>query len=200
MLRIFAFVGLMLGVAFNVEAQAQNSFWVESYNKYDSKNQKMSTQVDIFGEHKINERLKVFIWSLSSNSWGEGIVGLTYTPVSWIDLSLGGGVESDKNPLRMQASAYMSKGSHSLYLATELGGSGKWYLIEQNNSIVTRPDTSGGLNNVGIGVRAQRFAGVGPRIQVVFSKKRVMVWAVPVAIDPEVKGSLNSVLALRLSF
>jgi peroxiredoxin len=89
---------------------------------------------------------------------------------------------------------------HSLYLATELGGSGYWYLLEQNNNVLTHSDTLNGINNIGLGVRAQRFAGVGPRVQVVFSKKRVMLWAVPVAFDPEVKGSRNSVAALRLSF
>jgi hypothetical protein len=199
-LRIFAFVALMLGAVCNVEAQSRNSFWTESYNLYNAKSHKMSTQVDISGEHKINEHLKVFIWSLSSNTWSEGIVGMTYVPATWIELSIGGGVESDVNPLRMQASAFMAKGVHSLYLATELGGSGYWYLLEQNNNVLTHSDTLNGINNIGLGVRAQRFAGVGPRVQVVFSKKRVMLWAVPVAFDPEVKGSRNSVAALRLSF
>lgn len=178
---------------------AQSSFWLESMNTV-SKNGDVTPQVNISGTHTVSKKLSVFIWSLNSSGWGEGIAGVTFTPKAGVEMSFGVGVEKDVNPGRMQGALFLAKRNFSIYTAAELGGSGYWYLVQPNWNLVSKPDSTLGISKFGVGIRAQRFAGIGPRAQVVFFRGRVMMWAVPIAIDPEVDGSRNAVLAVRLNY
>ncbi len=180
-------------------SSAQSSFWVESMNTM-SKTGDVAPQVNISGTHNVSKKLSVFIWSLNSSGWGEGIVGMTYSPKAGIEMSLGVGVEKNVNPGRMQGALFLAKHSFSIYTAAELGGSGYWYLVQPNWNLVSKPDSSLSISKFGVGIRAQRFAGIGPRAQVVFLRGRVMAWVVPIAIDPEVDGSRNAILAVRLNY
>jgi len=179
MMVLFLFVPLQM-------MKAQSSLWTEvMYRTGDAGD---NTQINISASKKFTPSFGAFVWSISSKGWGESIVGAVYSPRPWVEFDLGAGLEKNEHPFRTQASVWVGNKKGSLYAAVENGGSGFWYVATGNMPV---------QSNFGIGFRAQRFVGIGPRFQI--TKKNIMFWVVPIAWDPELSGAKNTSVALRFT-
>lgn len=191
MRRISMCLALLCVLASNVHAQS--SFWVESFNKV-TREGKYTPQVDGQAVSMFTPKVGVFSWALVNNGWAEAIVGVHYVPTKHLELDLGTGVETDKNPSRLQAGAFLSISRATLYTAYEIGGSGYWYLAQGNVTVVKKDNAS-----LGVGFRFQRFAGIGPRVQVEMPKAHLTVWASGPMFDPEDHKARNVIVGLKLA-
>ena len=180
-------------MSFTSEVSAQTSFWVESVNQF-NRSIEHTAQIDGRAVRSISSNLGVYTWWLVSEGWGEAIVGFEWSPSKSVTFEVGTGVEMDGNPSRYQLGLWMGNDHASLYSAYEVGGSGYWYLV-QGNVPVMRGD---GLT-VGLGFRAQRFVGVGPRLELDLPAHKVTVWMSGPMYDPEDKQARNFILGLKLS-
>lgn len=186
-MRRFLLIAVMLLVVPMVEVEGQNSFWSETVYQT-GKSGGSFPYMEISATSKLSKTAGFFSWSLVSETWSESIVGAVYTPKPWVEFDLGVGVETADRPLRGMALVWVGNNHGSFYTVYENGGSGYWYLAEGNIPVTS---------NLGVGVRAQRFVGIGPRFQI--TKKNIMFWVVPVSWDTEKSGAKNTVVALRFS-
>ncbi|MFA6018377.1 MAG: hypothetical protein WCT28_00495 [Patescibacteria group bacterium] len=104
-----------------------------------------------------------------SPNWSEAYVGPTWSPKKSISLGIAGGIESADAPWRVMAYSSISNKKLSFLGIAEYGGSGPWYKVSA--SYKAEPVT--------IGVLAQRFDGIGPRIGYSLSRPSLDVWAAP---------------------
>lgn len=185
-MRKFALLFALLAILLPMNLTAQTSFWTEVM--YRDGNAGESVQINISASKKFTPTVGMFVWSISSKGWGESVIGAVYTPRPWVELNLGAGLEKNENPFRTQASVWVGNTKGSLYTAVENGGSGFWYVAVGN--VPVHP-------NLGLGFRAQRFVGAGPRIQV--KRGKLMFWAVPIAWDLEKRGATNTTVALKIT-
>jgi hypothetical protein len=171
-----------------VSVEAQTTFWVESQNTVGSSGV-IAPQINISASKKYSATAGVFLWSLVSDGWAENIVGGLWAPKPWIEFNLGAGIETEpKKSGRAMGSVFVGGAKGFIVAVGEQGGSGHWYLFEGNRS----------LGRIGVGFRAQRFVGVGPRIETDIAKK-MKLWVVPYtwALEDETKGNL--VVSLRVT-
>jgi hypothetical protein len=185
---VFCVLVVAVILVFGCDSANAQTFWVENQNVL--RNEKVTPQANIYGDMKFNDKLGMFGWSLLSEEWSEVILGPTFSPTSSMQFAVGVGVETYEKPARAYFSAWFGGAKSSLFLNWETGGSGTYYLTEGNLGL--------GKGVVGIGFRGERFVGIGPRVELKLGK--VMLWALPVAWDPEDNNTRISSLALRLSF
>jgi hypothetical protein len=134
-------------------AKADASITVQPFLQVDGQ----SVTVMTYATKKFSTELGVFGFSLVSPAWSEAYVGLIYDPAEWIEFGLGGGIESNNIPLRTGGFVWMGNDTYSLYACLEYGGSGYWYQVKA----IANVDKTFGL-----GLFAQRYLGVGPRLEV----------------------------------
>jgi len=93
--------------------------------------------------------------------WGEGIASVTVSPkfkkLDACVLSTGIGIEHANMPVRMMSTVFIQKKFFSTFSVFELGGSGWWY-SHKTMFQVHKDDLK-------IGLFAERFTGLGPRIE-----------------------------------
>ncbi len=173
-------------------ATAQSSFTVESFNKF-SRSGEYTPQIDVNVTHSITPKFGMFVFTLVDKGWAEAIPGFTYAPSKSIEFGLGGGVETDPSPFRMLATVWTGDDRRSLFSAFELGGSGHWYLMVMNLKVKRQKNYE-----LGLGFRLQRFAGIGPRIEVALPRLKTTVWFSGPMLDPENSYARNMILGFVL--
>lgn len=158
-------------IAGSIIAEAEASFYVESLNKVVEGG---VIPVLIFcPTHNLNKQFKQFQlqgFSMTSENYAEGYVGLGYSPKPWLQVGVSFGLETADNPWRVAASIWAGKGSLSLLCVCENGGSGYWYDIKPTVKV---------NNWLTVGFMAKRFSGVGPFIQVGIPNTPLKAYLVP---------------------
>lgn len=161
--NLLVFVAALVAVT-AVSAQAQQtSGYVESFNTVSEA--ETTPQLNVYVHGPLKGKLGWSLWTLTSEGWSEGYVGLTYAPAKWVEVSSSIGLETDDNPLRTGHSVWLGKGRVSLLSLHEYGGSGYWYRYL---------GTFQATKTVAVGVNTQRFIGTGPYAQVSIGK--VILW------------------------
>lgn len=189
-MRKLALLFALLAVLLPMNLTAQTSLAVASQNVINSKSEIAPTMWSTTTT-KINDHVGLYTWYLASKNWGEAVVGPAFFPKKWMEIDLAAGLETDKRPLRTQAQIWMGNAKGSFLAAVEYGGSGFWYVAEGNiNVLTTRFET------IGVGYRAQRFVGIGPRFQMLGSNRKLKLWASPIMWDTEKHGVTNSMFGL----
>lgn len=120
----------------------------------------------------IVDRLSVTATLVVTPDYGEAYIGPTWMPSEHFSLGIAGGIEIADDPWRVAGTLY---GRHKRLWAlgiVEYGGTGLWY----------KALASYDVGPVSLGVLAQRFDGIGPRIA--GSYKGFELWAAPL-YDPE---------------
>lgn len=111
-----------------------------------------------------------FVWFQIQKDYSQGYAGLTYSPRSWMQFALGGGLEQDKHPARVGGYMWAGNSKSSLLFVPEYGGSGFWWKLEANRKI---------NKSVGVGFITERFKGSGLRVEYKIPKIPVVVWGAP---------------------
>lgn len=104
-------------------------------------------------------------WTLNNGSWSEALIGLTYAPMSWVEVSWSVGVELNNDPLRFSTSLWLGKGRFTLLSIIEGGGSGPW----QKHVATLKVN-----NHVSVGGLSQEYFGKGPYVEV--NTKKFTTW------------------------
>lgn len=178
------FVALIALVLMNTTASAQVT--VQNMHTIDRVGG-VSSQVNVYTTKQIRENMEVYTWSLVSENWSETYVGYNINPKSWLSVGAAFGIETSPGLWRGAAQVWMGNDFGSILTIGEYGDSGGWYLIEGNHPVLN--------GKAGIGFRAQRFVGVGPRFELKLNET-LSIWTVPAAWDFEV-DTRNSLITLR---
>lgn len=99
--------------------------------------------------------------------WAQAYGGLTYAPVSWLQVGLGAGLEQADNPWRIASSIWLGNDRLSALTVLETGGSGFFYR-SQFNVMVT--------SWLGLGGLAERYTGFGPRAEIGPKQLPLQLW------------------------
>ncbi|MCK9421732.1 MAG: hypothetical protein M0Q38_03970 [Bacteroidales bacterium] len=83
--------------------------------------------ITLFTNYPFNKKLSItsyfYVNAYTKNSWGEGLAGLTFTPVKGISLGFLGGFQSNETELwRVSPIILLSKNRFSFFGAFEFGG------------------------------------------------------------------------------
>ncbi len=138
----------------------------------------ITPDINYYGSKKISEKVSLTYFGLIEKTWGEALVGVSYTPVKYLSIGTMVGIEHGSDKPRYFGSVWTGKGNTSLLLMAEKGkGSDNyWYRANLYQKL---------SDEFTLGVTAWRFNGVGPNLRYTV-KKSVTVWAMP-AYDVEFK-------------
>ena len=161
-MRIFLVVVILASTATTAQAQQVSGF-VESWNTVSEESVK--PQLNVYARGPLKGGLDWSAWTLTSKGWSEALVGLTYTPVKWIEVSGSLGIETADDPLRQGASVWLGKGRWALLSIHENGGSGYWYRYLGKFQAT---------ETIAVGIESRRFFGTGPYAEKKFGK--VALW------------------------
>ncbi|MEX0919449.1 MAG: hypothetical protein WDZ64_01710 [Parcubacteria group bacterium] len=177
----------MVITGFVTESNAQTRTWAEMVsNIYE---EEVAPQFNIFTGRNITAKNSVFLFATVTDEWAEALIGFSTSPRSGVEISLGVGIETHEKPWRSLLSVWLGNNKRSLLMMGEKGGSGNWYMLVASETI--HP-------NLKIGAHAQRFVGIGPRLDIRL-KESLNFWIVPVAWDFENNGAKSAVLALNVT-
>ncbi|MEX2405170.1 MAG: hypothetical protein WD579_01045 [Candidatus Paceibacterota bacterium] len=115
----------------------------------------------VFTTHSITES-SVIAWSYLgvSPSWGEALGGPAFASASansYFEVGVGAGVEQPTFTPRFGAYALYVRGPADVFLFLEWGdATGSWYYLTSHYAVG---------RNISLGVHAQRYVGVGPRVR-----------------------------------
>jgi len=159
---------LLTGLLTVSTLSSQTIFKINQYNIYYNKG--FMPIVTLFTNHQFNEKLSFtsyfYVNAFQKNSWGEGLAGVTYTPVKGVSLGLLGGFQSNEETIwRVSPIILLSKNQWSFFGAFEFGG--KRY----------RWDTMGfySVKSFKFGAEFIRYYlmyAAGPRVEFSFIKKQ----------------------------
>ncbi|MFA6129175.1 MAG: hypothetical protein WC699_17890 [Bacteroidales bacterium] len=146
----------------------QTMFKINQYNIYYNKG--FMPIVTMFTNHKFNEKLSFtsyfYINAYQKNSWGEGLAGVTYTPVKGISIGLLGGLQSNEDVIwRISPIVLLSKGRWSFFGAFEFGG--KRYRWDTMGFYSVKAFKFGAEF-----IRYYEMYAAGPRVEFSFIKKQ----------------------------
>lgn len=179
-------VFVLLLIAFPFIAQAQQ---IELYGRY-TKGGKVAADINCYATKKISDKLSLTFFGLVEKSWGEGLIGLSYSPTNSFSIGASMGIEHGSDKPRFGASMWTSTEKLSLLLLTEKGA-GKdnyWY---RSNLWYKASD------KFTYGATVWRYHGLGPNIRYTI-KKAVTLWVMP-AYDFEVnEGKAMAGIAVKL--
>lgn len=109
----------------------------------------------------------IVAWFLASDVWGEALFGISKSIRPWLWASVQAGLETDREPWRVNVSAGGGRGRLSVFFTNETGGSGYWYRFTSTARVASF---------AAVGIHSQRFYGTGPYIQM-FLGQGFGVWA-----------------------
>ena len=187
-MRKLVLLFIFIAILAPMNLSAQTPFMVASQNVITSKGE-IDPSMWTTMSKKYDGNIGFYAWFLAGKSWGEALVGPAFFPAKWAEIDLAVGLETDKNPQRFQGQLWMGNDNSSFLTALEYGGSGFWFVAEGNRKV--------GSSGVGLGFRAQRFIGVGPRVEYVSGKSKF--WVSPIMWDTEHKNATNSMFGLTFT-
>lgn len=165
MKTVFIIVCLLVLAIGSTSAQAQSYLEVEVYQSQTGVSPKIAGyqakdlgQLDGFGTF-------TFFWV--ERVWAQAYGGLTYAPVSWLQVGLGAGLEQAEDPWRIAGSIWLGNKRWSALTILENGNSGLFYRSQFNIKAT---------NWLGLGGFAERFNGIGPRAEIGLKQLPLQLW------------------------
>lgn len=149
------------------------------------------TQLQLSVSHDLSETFGLFTYGELHRSWGQIYAGPTFSPSSWLKIGTGIGLEDIdvSSPLRYGGFLWTGNEKDSLLAVGDFGQSGYWWRVDTNHKL---------SEWFGMGLLAQRDAGIGPRLQLTIHNKPIMFWIAPTYFWET--GKPRVVCGLRLSF
>lgn len=150
-LRSVALLGF-IAIYFSSQGQSFGFFELENLSNLKTEHY-FRPQVNIYSNtFKTNHKVGTYYFALVNKFWGEAYGGVIYKPVDWLFLSVGAGLEVDKNPYRFNIRVQVLKDKIHFLQIYEYGGSGFWYHVEFDYQY---------MKHQSIGVLAKRYYGMG---------------------------------------
>jgi hypothetical protein len=150
------------------------NYWLQTQGGPSSYDFNVFLTGKIFG----SEKFSFTGFFLAEKPWFEQLLGVTYSPNSWLSVGVSGGGENNPALYRLGASLWMGKGKTSWLTLFEKGDGRKNYWYKSALTFETAKHfTVGGL--------VQRFVGLGPYFEYHISGKastnlRLAPWIAPV--------------------
>lgn len=143
---------------------------IQLFTKF-TENGQVEPDINFFGYgQKLNQTgsLKLTYFALVERAWAEGLVGVSYSPISWCELGIMGGIETIPSAYRGAASIYLTnkKISFSTCLEKGIGVDNWWYKSFILYSVNKK---------VSVGVMSWRFNVTGPYLEY-FTNKGISFW------------------------
>ncbi|MEI7500470.1 MAG: hypothetical protein WCK84_08455 [Bacteroidota bacterium] len=159
---------LLAGILLTSSAGGQTIFKINQYNIYSNK--ELMPIITLFTNHQFSEKVSVtsyfYINAYPKNSWGEGLAGITYTPVKGISLGFLCGFQSNETEIwRVSPIIMLSKNRFSFFGAFEFGG--KRYRWDAMAFYSVKAFKFGAEF-----IRYYQMYATGPRIEFTFLKKQ----------------------------
>jgi len=184
---IFLLIAAMAAI---VTAPAEASFCTELQIKITE--EKTNYTPNIYATHSFNDHIGISSFVLVDREWGEFVAGPTLSPAPWIEIGFSAGVEQvDDSPKtwRTVTSLWLGHGRYSSLGIFEKGGGGWWYT---SRFIIHEADWLGG------GVMAQRFVGIGPRVEISIPHTPITIWGAGLH---DLEGdSNNAIVGIKANF
>jgi hypothetical protein len=119
------FLLILAGFLMSASVGGQSVFKINEYNIY--YNDDLMPVITLFTNHQFSEKLSItgyfYVNAYPKNSWGEGLVGVTYTPVKGVSVGFLGGFQSNETEIwRVSPIVILSKNRFSFSGAFEFGG------------------------------------------------------------------------------
>jgi hypothetical protein len=129
----------------------------------------------------LTEEWGLGVFFLVTRAWAEAYVGPSFSPTTWIQLCLQAGIQQagDGVEPRFALSAWVGGGAFSMFSIVEFdlnGSDGLWY------DMTPRWNATDWLD---IGIKARRFVGIGPMVDVAIPTTPARVWVAWMPLDPE---------------
>jgi hypothetical protein len=154
---------------------AQVSVTVHHYDYFNLSANFRNTRstVSVYARKNLGPSFSVTSFSLVNKKWGESLIGLEYRPLKWLSLEGEVGIETNiesygykKNLIRIAQVITVST-SKFLFLGTFEQGSMPWFDLRSFYL----------LKQVGIGMMASQYYGVGPVVQYHIGKGSFTLWS-----------------------
>lgn len=174
-----------------VTAHAEASFCTEV--QIEITEEKTNYTPNIYATYFFNDCVGISSFVLVGEKWAEYVIGPISSPASWVEIGFNVGVEqADDSPKtwRTATSLWLGHGRYSSLGIFEKGGGGWWYT---SRFIVQATDWLRG------GVMAQRFAGIGPRVEISIPHTPITIWGAGLH-DLEGEDSNNAIIGIKANF
>ncbi len=157
-------VVIILSASFEAQAQGTTSPTVTGWMDVEGSTRAGNESGQVLGLVNIEcGKVDAFIWAQSGPGFHQLYAGPSVSVKPWLSVSVGAGVQrvGDKVNPRVGGSVWVGKDRVSNLLLWEAAGSGPWY--KNQTSVRFSKGVTGSLV-------VQRFAGIGPEIQVMIPK------------------------------
>jgi len=141
--------------AIDEKVEPKTRFRFESQNKI--RGGKVSPRTNLYIRSTLNDRFILTTYTVVQNSYGEQLIGIIYTPRSWIEIEGTLGIETTDKPYRLETSLYLTKGRFSGFGLYDWGGSGGFWKFHGQVKLSSLLSAS---------IFGRRYDGIGPRIDV----------------------------------
>jgi hypothetical protein len=161
-------VCFVTGLLFATPLIGQTVFKINQYNIYYNKT--FMPVATLFANYQINEKLSItsyfYVSAVAKTGWGEGLAGVTYTPVKGITVGILGGLQSNEEQVwRISPIVLLNKNRFSFFGAFEFGG--ERYRWDCMGFYAVKPFKFGAEL-----IRYYQMYAAGPRIEFSFFKKQ----------------------------
>jgi len=145
--------------AFSVPAVSQVTGCLENENNV--QNGHLTPGIQFWIQGQFSKQFGWFGWALTNNDWSEIYPGLSWQPVSWLQVGVGAGIEHNQSKARVGEFIWIGKGKFYFLGFTEHSGSGFWYRAMAMYKAGER---------LQVGLMSQYKLGIGPKAEVVIVK------------------------------
>ncbi len=146
---------------------------VEVYGRY-TVNGTIQPDINVFTSKAFSDSSKFSFTSftLVEQNWAEALVGISYSPTSWLNIGLSTGIEVNPALYRLAGSIWLGKDKSSLLFLWEKGDGNDnyWYKVTALHDVSKR---------VSLGAIAWRYHGIGPVVFYGVKKLDSKFWVMP---------------------
>lgn len=177
---------LVVVLVFSIPARSQVTGCLESENNI--QNGHLTPAFQFWIQGNFNKRFGWFGWALVNKNWSEIYPGLSWQPISWLQVGIGAGIEQNQSKARIGEFIWIGKGKFYFLGFTEHQGSGFWYRA------MAMYNPGKGLQ---VGLMSQYKLGIGPKVEVVIHKP-FSFWVAVLAFGQDPKTTAFA--GLKLGF
>ncbi len=158
----------LLIIFFAYQAYAQ----IEVYDRYTPDN-KLDPEINIFGEKELSDKFKLTVFTVLEPHWAQGLIGIAYAPVEWVNFEVSGGIEYHPAWYRLGGKISFIKDKLSLVTIAEKGDGHDNYFYK--STLLYKFS-----EKFKLGARIWRDHGIGPvGMYTIVKRSGLDVWLMP---------------------
>ena len=128
-----------------------------SYGIYSADSGDILFAIQLNGKKKISEKFYLTYVGYNNKNIGKAMVGVTYSPKSWVRFNIRAGVEKSNAGYRLGTSLWLGKDKYSLLLIADKGKGSKNYFYQAVGKYQLN-------KKIDLGINVWRFHGIGPHV------------------------------------